>query len=114
MRSRRAEGGEAAGAAAFASVKESPDKKSAEWEVRPCGMLVQKRDPDADATGAAPVPTVRLKVKYGVASHEIYISSQATFGKNSIFVILVRLVGKVFDELDERIFPVMWFAAQES
>ncbi|XP_074572688.1 BAG family molecular chaperone regulator 2-like [Curcuma longa] len=81
MRSRRAEGGEAAGAAAFASVKESPDKKSAEWEVRPCGMLVQKRDPDADATGAAPVPTVRLKVKYGVASHEIYISSQATFGE---------------------------------
>lgn len=86
MRSRRAEGGEAA---AFTSVKESPDKKAAEWEVRPCGMLVQKRHPDADAGGADPVPTVRLKVKYGVASHEIYISSQATFGKNSIFVILL-------------------------
>ncbi|KAG6467242.1 BAG family molecular chaperone regulator 2-like [Zingiber officinale] len=83
MRSRRAEGGEAAGAAAaaFTSVNETPDKKAAEWEVRPCGMLVQKRDSDADASGAAPVPTVRLKVKYGVASHEIYISSQATFGE---------------------------------
>lgn len=79
MRSRRAECGPEA---AFIPVKElPPEKKVADWEVRPCGMLVQKRDPDADASGAAPVPTFRLKVKYGDSYHEIYISSQATFGE---------------------------------
>lgn len=78
MRSRREECGPEA---AFIPVKElPPEKKVADWEVRPCGMLVQKRDPDADASGAAPVPTFRLKVKYGDSYHEIYISSQATFG----------------------------------
>ncbi|XP_074582544.1 BAG family molecular chaperone regulator 2-like isoform X2 [Curcuma longa] len=79
MRSRRAETGSEA---AFAPVKElPPEKKSSDWEVRPCGMLVQKRDPDSDSGSAAPVPTFRLKVKYGDSYHEIYISSQATFGE---------------------------------
>ena len=53
--------------------------KEDEWEVRPGGMLVQKRSPDADAP-AAPVPTIRVKVKFNGVSHEIYISSQASFG----------------------------------
>ncbi|CAL9087879.1 unnamed protein product [Musa textilis] len=68
-------------AAAFSPIMESPPAdKAAEWEVRPGGMLVQKRDPDADAV-AAPVPAIRIKVKYGAVYHEIYISSQATFGE---------------------------------
>ncbi|RWW05434.1 hypothetical protein BHE74_00006987 [Ensete ventricosum] len=69
-------------AAAFSSTKESPPpaEKAAEWEVRPCGMLVQKRGADADAT-ATPVPTIRVKVKHGSVYHEIYVSSQATFGE---------------------------------
>ncbi|CAL9111981.1 unnamed protein product [Musa textilis] len=68
--------------AAFSPIKESspPAEKAAEWEVRPCGMLVQKRGADADAT-AAPVPTIRVKVKHGSVYHEIYASSQATFGE---------------------------------
>ncbi|XP_042384453.1 BAG family molecular chaperone regulator 2-like isoform X2 [Zingiber officinale] len=79
MRSKRAETGSVA---AFIPVKEfPPEKKDADWEVRPCGMLVQKRDPDGDAGSAAPVPTFRLKVKYGDSYHEICISSQATFGE---------------------------------
>jgi len=59
---------------ASAAVKED------EWEVRPGGMLLQKRSPDADAP-AAPVPTIRVKVKFNAVYHEIYISAQASFGE---------------------------------
>ncbi|GKV05018.1 hypothetical protein SLEP1_g17076 [Rubroshorea leprosula] len=51
-----------------------------EWELRPGGMLVQKRNPDSEWT-AAPPPTIRVRVKYGSIYHEISISSQATFGE---------------------------------
>ncbi|XP_062199256.1 BAG family molecular chaperone regulator 1-like [Phragmites australis] len=54
--------------------------KEDEWEVRPGGMLVQKRSPDSDAP-AAPVPTIRVKVKFNGIYHEIYINSQASFGE---------------------------------
>ncbi|KAL4557116.1 hypothetical protein LXL04_035286 [Taraxacum kok-saghyz] len=50
------------------------------WEVRPGGMLVQKRDPDAE-TNRIPPPTIRVRVKYGSIYHEININSQATFGE---------------------------------
>lgn len=60
--------------AAASAVKED------EWEVRPGGMLVQKRSPDSDAP-AAPVPTIRVKVKFNGVYHEIYINSQASFGE---------------------------------
>lgn len=62
-------------AAAAAAVKED------EWEVRPGGMLVQKRSPDADAPAGAPVPTIRVKVKFNCVYHEIYINAQASFGE---------------------------------
>jgi hypothetical protein len=55
--------------------------KEDEWEVRLGGMLVQKRSPDADAPAGAPVPTIRVKVKFNGVYHEIYINSQASFGK---------------------------------
>ncbi|KAK9060902.1 hypothetical protein SSX86_018082 [Deinandra increscens subsp. villosa] len=51
-----------------------------EWEVRPGGMLVQKRDPDEEQNRVPP-PTIRVRVKYGSVYHEINISSQATFGE---------------------------------
>lgn len=51
-----------------------------EWERRPGGMLVQKRNPDSDQNRVPP-PTIRVRVKYGSVYHEINISSQATFGK---------------------------------
>ncbi|XP_008795379.1 BAG family molecular chaperone regulator 1 [Phoenix dactylifera] len=70
---------------AFIPVIESPTTAAAatvgEWEVRPGGMLVQKRDPDFAAAAAAPVPTIRVRVKFGAVYHEIYLSSQATFGE---------------------------------
>lgn len=49
-----------------------------EWEVRPGGMLVQKRIPDSE--NRPPPPPIRVRVKYGSIYHEINISSQATFG----------------------------------
>ncbi|XP_020242560.1 BAG family molecular chaperone regulator 1-like [Asparagus officinalis] len=55
-----------------------------EWEVRPGGMLVQKRTPDSESASpfaAAPVPTIRVKVKYESSYYEIYLSSQSTFGE---------------------------------
>ncbi|KAL5567811.1 hypothetical protein UlMin_024386 [Ulmus minor] len=50
-----------------------------EWEMRPGGMLVQKRT-DSDQNSIPP-PTIRVRVKYGSIYHEIHISSQATFGE---------------------------------
>ncbi|KAK4350814.1 hypothetical protein RND71_030127 [Anisodus tanguticus] len=48
-----------------------------EWEVRPGGMLVQKRNPDSE--NRPPPPPIRVRVKYGSIYHEINISPQATF-----------------------------------
>lgn len=56
-----------------------------DWEVRPGGMLVQKRNPDSEGA-SVPAPTVKIRVKYGSSTHEVHISSQATFGKSPIFV----------------------------
>ncbi|KAF8379423.1 hypothetical protein HHK36_028858 [Tetracentron sinense] len=50
-----------------------------EWELRPGGMLVQKRDAESDRS-SVPSPTIKVRVKYGSSYHEIPISSQATFG----------------------------------
>ena len=55
------------------------------WEVRPGGMLVQKRGPGDDDEPAPesvkPVPTIRVKAKHCGVTHEIYISAEATFGQ---------------------------------
>jgi len=70
---------------AFSPMKESAAAavpKEEVWEVRPGGMLVQKRSPDTDPPpGGAPVPTIRVKVKFNGVYHEIYINSQASFGE---------------------------------
>ncbi|XWS50588.1 hypothetical protein CRYUN_Cryun12cG0099600 [Craigia yunnanensis] len=52
----------------------------ADWELRPGGMLVQKRSPDTDRISIPP-PTIRVRVKYGSFYHQISINSQATFGE---------------------------------
>jgi hypothetical protein len=73
--------------------KFSPMKKSSPrgcateeevWEVRPGGMLVQKRTPDSDTPAGPPVPAIRVKVKYAGVYHEVYVSSQASFGKTYV------------------------------
>ncbi|KAI3822184.1 hypothetical protein L1987_09768 [Smallanthus sonchifolius] len=50
------------------------------WELRPCGMLVQKRNSDVNQNQTI-VPTIKVKVKYGSSYHEVTIKSQATFGE---------------------------------
>ncbi|KAA8522344.1 hypothetical protein F0562_013295 [Nyssa sinensis] len=50
------------------------------WEIRPGGMLVQKRNTDPNQT-SIPIPTIKVRVKYGSSYHEINISSQASFGE---------------------------------
>ncbi|CAN7039401.1 hypothetical protein BRARA_B01527 [Brassica rapa] len=52
-----------------------------DWEMRPGGMLVQKRNPDSDPVGAPPPPMIRVKIKYGSLYHEMSISPQASFGE---------------------------------
>ena len=51
----------------------------AHWEVRPGGMLVQKRDPDEDAAHSGPL--VRVKVSYLRSSRYVSIKAHSTFGK---------------------------------
>ncbi|KAL6501645.1 hypothetical protein OROGR_026778 [Orobanche gracilis] len=53
---------------------------AAGWEVRPGGMLVQKRTSDSNPN-PNPVPTIKVKVKYGSSHHQVIISSQASFSK---------------------------------
>ncbi|GMI87860.1 BCL-2-associated athanogene 3 [Hibiscus trionum] len=48
-----------------------------EWEMRPGGMLVQKRNQNGDVSS----PDVRLRVVYGAMRYEISVNSQATFGE---------------------------------
>ncbi|XP_051115119.1 BAG family molecular chaperone regulator 1-like isoform X2 [Andrographis paniculata] len=50
------------------------------WEVRPGGMLVQKRNSDANLN-SIPVPKIRVRVRHGSSSHEVTVSSQASFGE---------------------------------
>ncbi|KAG2312389.1 hypothetical protein Bca4012_026938 [Brassica carinata] len=52
-----------------------------EWEMRPGGMLVQKRNPDSDLVGAPSPPMIRVRIKYGSVYHEISLSPQASFGE---------------------------------
>lgn len=47
-----------------------------EWELRPGGMLVQKRDDGAEASG----PMIKIKVSHGSYQHDISVPAQATFG----------------------------------
>ncbi|XP_022927628.1 BAG family molecular chaperone regulator 3-like [Cucurbita moschata] len=48
-----------------------------DWEMRPGGMLVQKRTDKSES----PAPILRLRVAFGAVRFEIPISSQATFGE---------------------------------
>ncbi|XP_015867555.3 BAG family molecular chaperone regulator 1 [Ziziphus jujuba] len=55
------------------------ESTTSEWELRPGGMLVQKRI--GSDHNSIPPPTIRVRVKYGSIYHEISISSQASFGE---------------------------------
>ena len=46
------------------------------WEMRPGGMLVQKRGEKSDV----PAPNLRLRIAFGALRYEISAASQSTFG----------------------------------
>ncbi|XP_030481201.1 BAG family molecular chaperone regulator 3 isoform X1 [Cannabis sativa] len=50
-----------------------------EWEMRPGGMLVQKRIGTSTITST--VPNFRLRIAFGALRYEISVNSQATFGE---------------------------------
>ncbi|XP_078441892.1 BAG family molecular chaperone regulator 3-like [Wolffia australiana] len=55
--------------------------KEEEWEVRPCGMLVQRRLTTGGTSHAPPPPPpIRLRIAHGSAAHEVYLSPHSTFG----------------------------------
>ncbi|KDP25508.1 hypothetical protein JCGZ_20664 [Jatropha curcas] len=55
--------------------------KVEDMEIRPGGMLVQKRNSNSNQINPVPIPTIKVKVKYGSSTHQICISSQASFGQ---------------------------------
>lgn len=57
------------------------------WEMRPGGLLVQKRRADPKAAAA---PVVRVRISHGAVRYEISVSSLATFGKNPTVLAGVR------------------------
>ncbi|KAL9326631.1 hypothetical protein ACSQ67_007276 [Phaseolus vulgaris] len=54
--------------------------KVAEWELRPGGMVVQKRNSDVNQNFISK-STIKVRVKYGSSYHQIQISSHASFGE---------------------------------
>lgn len=68
----------AAAAATSSSSAAAGGHEGVEWERRPGGMLVQKRDENPDLPAA---PNVRVRVAYGKIRYEISVNSQATFGE---------------------------------
>ena len=56
-----------------------------EWEVRPGGMLVQRRDGEEG-------PTIRLRVSHGTALREVIVPAQATFGMHVRSLASIRSV----------------------
>ncbi|XP_010257095.1 PREDICTED: BAG family molecular chaperone regulator 4 isoform X2 [Nelumbo nucifera] len=57
-------------------VVENGKNEAIHWELRPGGMLVQKREDGLGASG----PMIKVKVSHGSYHHEISVPAQATFG----------------------------------
>lgn len=54
-------------------------EEAIDWELRPGGMLVQRRDYSSDLTSSSG-PLIKVKVFHGLHQHCITIRAQATFG----------------------------------
>uniref|UniRef100_A0A0D6R3F8 Ubiquitin-like domain-containing protein n=1 Tax=Araucaria cunninghamii TaxID=56994 RepID=A0A0D6R3F8_ARACU len=54
---------------------------SIDWELRPGGMVVQKRDPTADHLSSLPCSKINIRVVYGSSFHHVSISKHASFGE---------------------------------
>lgn len=63
-------------------------KQEIDWELRPGGMLVQKRN-NAGEAGASPM--IKIKVSHGSYHRYITIPAQSTFGNHPILYVFLFL-----------------------
>lgn len=63
------------------------ENEQIDWELRPGGMLVQKRDDGGGASG----PMIKIKVSHGSYQHDISVPAQATFGDTLFHFSLLGL-----------------------
>lgn len=70
---------------------ERTDMNFEEYEIRPGGMLIQKRNSDSNQTSLT-VPTIKVRVKYGSTNHEVHINSTASFGNGKFCNFLVSFL----------------------
>lgn len=59
-------------------VAENAEDKQIEWEMRPGGMLVQRRENGVDDDGW---PMIKIKVSYGSSLHDFTVPCQTPFGE---------------------------------
>ncbi|KAK3010174.1 hypothetical protein RJ639_010759 [Escallonia herrerae] len=62
--------------------RKSNEEAVIDWEVRPCGMLVQKRcvRPSAVAGATSGGPTIKIKVSHDGYYHDVALPAQSSFG----------------------------------
>ncbi|KAL5710095.1 hypothetical protein ACHQM5_020701 [Ranunculus cassubicifolius] len=70
------------------------EDKNNNWEVRPGGMLVQKRENDDEST------SINIKVSHGSSLHQIHLPSHSTFG--DLKGLLANVTG--LEPKDQRLF----------
>lgn len=78
---------------------ESSKNEQLDWEMRPGGMLVQKRDDDNhdqdqdrdrdrdhhDGGAGSRGPMVKINVAHGPTQYEVHVPAQSTFGNYLVF-----------------------------
>lgn len=79
-RSRNRGGGGGGGAAVT--------EEEVKWEMRPGGMLVQKRSENSEvSSGIVPPNLIKVRVAHGVLRYEISVNPQTTFGKSLLIIL---------------------------
>lgn len=64
------------------------DNRQIDWELRPGGMLVQKRDTEGDPSG----PMIKIKISHGSYHYEITVPAQSTFGNFSLLKFYINFI----------------------
>jgi hypothetical protein len=65
----------------------------AELELRPGGMIVQKRNSDVSKNSSS---IIKIKVKHGSSYHQIHISSHASFGTFIFYFFALNILILIF------------------
>lgn len=90
-RSRNRGGGGGGGAVTVATEEE------VKWEMRPGGMLVQKRSENSEvSSGIVPPNLIKVRVAHGVLRYEISVNPQTTFGKCLLIILDLPFLFYIF------------------